>query len=307
MVTVLSTHCYITLNIMTYLILLHHRITIFHHQDSLSIIFINLITTNHRESLFFNLYPSLLIIPNQVIINHLTLVILSLNQNTIQLVTHNGHILSNQSLTNKSLVRFAYNPTALVLLYLVQRYVGKSTIHLNTIRVLCNNITAYVRLTSQTNLYPNLVSTNAVIVYLQRKLLTHHMNTHRVILNIVFNYPWVMVPYPPQQQSSLLMVTYYRILYMNSPQTRNHPNRTLFLMPLHLWIHQVQTSLLFHPNRRNGAGTWFHQIIQTKNAIISSYLPPLSQQNNTFHLIRSHPVDELVLQLLDVIMVLENV
>lgn len=78
-------------------------------------------------------------------------------------------------------------------------------------------------------------------------------------------------------------------------------------MALDLRVSQGESCFFFYPDGRNGAGAAFDEVAEAKDAVISFYFAPFSQENDAFHFIWSHAVHELVLELLDVVVVLENV
>ena len=84
------------------------------------------------------------------------------------------------------------------------------------------------------------------------------MHPHWVVLDEVFYYSWRIAFDPPHEKSSFFVVADDRILDVEGAQSTDDAYGILDLVAFDFWVDQVESSIFFSPNGRNGSGTWLH-------------------------------------------------
>ncbi len=243
-----SSKCNIALDVSTDIVLLDNCITIFLNKDSFSKVFINFIWIDDRKSLLFYLDTRLFIKTNHMIADDLRLIIFSWNQNTIQLITSNTYILTNDSLAEKLLVRSTNDSILCISLDPVKSNDRKGTINLYPLSILENHIATNLRLTSQTYLYSNSILQDLIVHQLNLKLLAHHMDTDRVTLYQTFDKLGVRVLDAPYKDATLTVVIDHTVLSVKRTQFTNYAYRVFVVVSFDLRISNVKVTVLLDPH-----------------------------------------------------------
>lgn len=140
MVTVFASHSDIDLYIVTDLILLDYGIAAFDNENSFFIVFVDFIANEMGKGILFHLHSSFPVEPNQMVVHHLSAILLPFNQDSVQTITHNCHVLGYLGLAQESFVGTAKNPISSVLFDFVQHDRGKSTMDFDSLIVFCDNV-----------------------------------------------------------------------------------------------------------------------------------------------------------------------
>ena len=109
MVGVLSSDCYIALDVMGNFILLDHSAAALHNQNSFFVIFIYFVVADHRKSLLLNFDPSLPVKSYHMVTADHRSIVLALDKHPIHLIAHDANIFLNFGLAYKFFVRSANN------------------------------------------------------------------------------------------------------------------------------------------------------------------------------------------------------
>lgn len=117
----------------------------------------------------------------------------------------------------------------------------------------------------------------------------------------------MVVSDPPKKQGSFFVMTQDAVFEDQSPQPADDPDRVFLVVAFDLRVGESESGLFLDPDGRDGAGAALDEVAETEDAVICLDSPPLRQQDDTFHFVGGHSVDELVLKLLDVVVMLKNV
>jgi hypothetical protein len=128
----------ITLDVVSNFVLFDYCITIFNNKDTLFSVFVNFIALDGRKGQFFNFYAGFTVKAYQVIADQLCFVVLSFDQYSIQMISSNPYIFTNDCSTEKLLVASTNNTVLIILLDFVERNQRKSRINLYSFLVLAD-------------------------------------------------------------------------------------------------------------------------------------------------------------------------
>lgn len=115
---------------------LNDRVTIFDNQYPFSIVFIDFIVVDSGIGHFLNPYASLAVETNHMVVYDDAVVVLAVNQDSIQPIAGYSHIFADYRPAKISLVRAASYAISFALLDFVQGDVRKSTVDLNPFLIL---------------------------------------------------------------------------------------------------------------------------------------------------------------------------
>ena len=133
------------------------------------------------------------------------------------------------------------------------------------------------------------------------------MDSYWILLYEVFDDLWAVAPHSPHQQSSLFMVAYYGVFNAEGSQSAHYAYGALDLVAFDLGVGKIEGGLFFGPDGWDGGGAWFDEVAQAEETIIGGEFAPFYKDDNALHFGGGHPVDKLVLELFDVLVVLEDV
>lgn len=165
-VTVFPAHGNVCLDVVANLILFNNAVAALHDQYAFLLIFIDFVPDHVRKRLLFDLHPGFSVEADQVVVGDLAAVVVALDQNAVQPVANDGHVLGNRGLAEETFVGFAENAVVFVLLDFVQDNRRESAVDFDALRVLDYDVATDVRLTGQTHFDPHFVAADRVAQYL---------------------------------------------------------------------------------------------------------------------------------------------
>jgi hypothetical protein len=133
------------------------------------------------------------------------------------------------------------------------------------------------------------------------------MHSYGISLNEALDDFGVGVLDTPDEHSSLAVVADHTVLGVKRAQLADHPYCVFVFVALYLRVGHVQVAVLFDPDCWNDGVAGLDKIVETEDAVGEGGLAPLQQHDDVVHLAETHPVHELALQLLYVLVVLENI
>ena len=276
MVRVLTPDGYIALDVMGNFIFLDHSAAALDNQNSLFVVFIDLVVADHRKSLFLNFDPCLPVESYHMVATNHRAIVLALDKHTIHFITHNANIFLNLGLAYKFFVRPANDAIFLAFLNFVECYRRKSTVDLYPFTVFTDDVSGNLGLAGQTNFDPYSVFVDAIGKDLQFELLAHQMDSYWILFNKVFDDLGTVAPHPPHQQPSLFVVAYDRVFNAEGSQSAYYTNGALDFVAFDLGVGEVEGGLFLCPDGWDCSGAWFDEVAQAEEAIVGGELAPFN-------------------------------